>query len=115
MATRCLNCQTSNPDTANYCNNCATALHEIRPQDIPNAVTQIIESHSWDLATGTIFGGRYQIIEQLGRGGRGWVYRALDTKTREEVTLKLIRPEFPSAWKLDYLHAMDGDYGRALQ
>jgi tetratricopeptide (TPR) repeat protein len=26
-----------------------------------------------------------------------------------------IRPEFPSAWKLAYLHAMDGDYDRALQ
>ena len=98
MATRCLNCQTSNPDTANYCNNCATALHEIRPQDIPNAVTQVIESHSWDLATGTTFGsgGRYQIIEQLGQGGMGRVYRALDTKTREEVALKLIRPDIAS-------------------
>ncbi len=93
MATRCLNCQTSNPDTANYCNNCATALHEIRPQDIPNAVTQIIESHSWDLPTGSTFGGRYQIIELLGRGGMGRVYRAVDTKTREEVAVKLIRPD----------------------
>ena len=96
MATLCLSCQTSNPDTANYCNNCATPLHETRPQDIPNAVTQTIESHSWNLETGTTFGGRYQIIEQLGRGGMGWVYRALDIKTREEVALKLIRPDIAS-------------------
>lgn len=98
MATRCLKCQTSNPDTANFCNNCATPLHETRPQDISNAVTQVIESHSWDLATGAAFGsgGRYQIIEQLGQGGMGRVYRALDTKTREEVALKLIRPDIAS-------------------
>ena len=96
MATPCPSCQTSNPDTANYCYNCATSFHEIRPQDISSAVTQTIESHSWNLEPGTAFGGRYQIIEQLGRGGMGRVYRALDTKTREEVALKLIRPDIAS-------------------
>jgi serine/threonine protein kinase/Tfp pilus assembly protein PilF len=60
------------------------------------AVTRTIESQAWELATGITFGGRYQIIEQLGRGGMGRVYRALDTKTREEVALKLIRPDIAS-------------------
>ncbi|GEM_PF-54608 len=97
MATRCPNCQTDNSDTANYCNNCASSLHEVTPQphgrDFALAATRTIESHTWDLATGAMFGGRYQIIELLGRGGMGRVYRALDTKTNEEVALKLIRPD----------------------
>ena len=97
MATRCPSCQTENSDTANYCNNCATSLHEVTPQAgvqaLSLAATQTIESRAWDLATGALFGGRYQIIELLGRGGMGRVYRALDTKTREEVALKLIRPD----------------------
>jgi tetratricopeptide (TPR) repeat protein/predicted Ser/Thr protein kinase len=97
MATRCPSCQTENSDTANYCNNCATSLHEVTPpsraQALSNAATQTIESRTWDLATGAVFGGRYQIIELLGRGGMGRVYRALDTKTHEEVALKLIRPD----------------------
>ena len=59
----------------------------------PLADTRTIESRIWDLDTGTTFGGRYQIIELLGRGGMGRVYRALDTKTREEVAIKLIRPD----------------------
>ncbi len=35
----------------------------------------------------------YQIIEELGHGGMGKVYRALDKKLNEEVALKLIKPE----------------------
>ena len=42
---------------------------------------------------GTLFAGRYEIIEELGEGGMGEVYRAHDTKLNEEVALKLIRPE----------------------
>jgi serine/threonine protein kinase/tetratricopeptide (TPR) repeat protein len=40
-----------------------------------------------------LFAGRYEIIEELGVGGMGKVYRAHDTKLNEEVALKLIKPE----------------------
>jgi serine/threonine protein kinase/tetratricopeptide (TPR) repeat protein len=96
MATRCPSCRTENPDTANYCNNCAGSLRGTRTQEAPLAPTRTIESQAWELTTGITFGGRYQIIEQLGRGGMGRVYRALDTKTREEVAVKLIRPDIAS-------------------
>jgi len=96
MVTRCPSCQTDNPDTAKYCNNCATSLNETPARDLPLGATQTIESRFQELTTGTDFGGRYQIIEQLGRGGMGRVYRALDVKTREEVALKIIRPDIAS-------------------
>ena len=96
MATRCPSCQTDNPDTAKYCNNCANPIHETPARELPPAVTQTIEARFQELATGTDFGGRYQIIEMLGRGGMGRVYRALDVKTREEVALKIIRPDIAS-------------------
>jgi len=49
-----------------------------------------------DLTRGTVFAGRYEIIEELGRGGMGAVYRAEDKKINEEVALKLINPQIAS-------------------
>jgi serine/threonine protein kinase/Tfp pilus assembly protein PilF len=45
---------------------------------------------------GTVFAGRYQIIEELGKGGMGRVYKVFDTKIKEKVALKLIKPEVAS-------------------
>lgn len=44
-----------------------------------------------------LLGGRYQVLNELGHGGMGIVYRALDRLTGEVVTLKRLRiPESPS-------------------
>jgi serine/threonine protein kinase/Tfp pilus assembly protein PilF len=46
-----------------------------------------------ELATGATFAGRYQVIEELGRGGMGRVYKVFDTHIKEKIALKLLRPE----------------------
>ncbi len=45
---------------------------------------------------GTVFAGRYQIIEELGKGGMGRVYKVFDTKIKDKIALKLIKPEVAS-------------------
>lgn len=37
--------------------------------------------------------GQYQIVERLGTGGIGEVYKGIDTKVGREVAIKLLRPE----------------------
>ena len=49
-----------------------------------------------DLEPGTLFARRYQVIEELGVGGMGRVYRVLDEKLNEEIALKVIRPDVAS-------------------
>jgi len=55
--------------------------------------TETLETAPEELVTGATFAGRYHIVEELGKGGMGKVYRAIDKKLNEEVALKLIRPE----------------------
>jgi len=87
MEKECPKCFTSNPDNQKFCGECAA------PLEAEVVHTKTLETPTDDLTTGSIFAGRYQIIEELGRGGMGKVYRVLDKKLREEVALKLIRPE----------------------
>jgi len=46
-----------------------------------------------ELETGALFAGRYQIIEKIGTGGMGRVFKAFDTKIRERIAIKLLKAE----------------------
>jgi serine/threonine protein kinase/Tfp pilus assembly protein PilF len=59
-------------------------------------MTETLRTPIHELATGSTFAGRYQVIEELGHGGMGKVYKVFDTKIREKVALKLIKPEIAS-------------------
>ena len=94
MEIRCPKCNTANPSDSRYCRECATPLPAAeKPAGSP---TLTYETPREKFASGTVFAGRYQIIEELGKGGMGSVYRAIDKKLNEEVALKLIRSEIAS-------------------
>ncbi|MGA2361497.1 MAG: protein kinase [Candidatus Aminicenantales bacterium] len=91
MGVKCPHCQAENPSDSKYCKECATALPH--PSSIPAPPTRTIETPREELTTGTLFASRYQIVDELGGGGMGKVYRALDTKVGEEIAVKVIKPE----------------------
>ncbi|MFC2142212.1 protein kinase, partial [Acidobacteriota bacterium] len=91
---KCPQCETVNPDDSKYCKECATSLPGT--EDIQPALTKTIETPREELSTGSTFAGRYQIIEELGKGGMGKVYKVLDNETHEKIALKLIKPEIAS-------------------
>ncbi len=94
MKVKCPKCHFENPDDTLYCGKCATPLHSA--EDISVLPTKTIETPSEKLSRGTTLASRYEIIEELGDGGMGKVYRVEDKKINEEVALKLIRPEIAS-------------------
>jgi serine/threonine protein kinase/Flp pilus assembly protein TadD len=89
MTMKCPKCKSDNPGTATFCADCGTQLPSL--EDIE--VTETIEAPKEELTRGTTFADRYEIIEELGKGGMGRVYRVEDTKLKQEVALKLIKPE----------------------
>ena len=89
MGIKCPKCNFDNPETATFCADCGTKIS--LPKDVD--VTETLETPKEELIRGTILANRYEIIEELGKGGMGRVYRVEDTKLKQEVAFKLIKPE----------------------
>lgn len=64
MGIKCPKCQFENPNDTVYCGKCASAL---KPSE-EISVTETLEAPKEELTTGSTFAGRYQIIEELGKG-----------------------------------------------
>ena len=95
---KCPQCNFDNPDTQRFCGECAAPL--IPGDEIAITKTKLMDTSIKELSTGATFAGRYQIIEELGKGGMGKVYKALDQKINEKIALKLIKPEIASDKKI---------------
>jgi serine/threonine protein kinase/Tfp pilus assembly protein PilF len=94
---KCPKCKADNLENAHFCGNCGTSLEKPTPTpEIPKKdeeATKPLPTPIRELRRGAIFAKRYEIIEELGRGGMGRLYRVLDTKINQEVALKILRPE----------------------
>lgn len=99
---KCANCQVDNPEKAHFCGNCGALLvppdkdlspPPSTPSQKDEEATKPLPTPLGELGRGAIFAKRYQIIEELGRGGMGRLYRVLDTKINQEVALKILRSE----------------------
>lgn len=88
---KCPKCESENPESSRFCGSCAAPLTQ---KEVPSpSQTKTLEGLEGELERGNLFAGRYEVIEELGSGGMGKVYKVYDKKIKEIVALKLIRPE----------------------
>ena len=88
---QCPKCRIDNPGTSRFCAECGTQLQQIKDIDIYS--TETLEIPREELTPGATFAGRYQVIEELGKGGMGKVYKVFDKEINAKVALKLLKPE----------------------
>ena len=88
---KCPKCQTENTSDSQFCKKCATSLPSF--EEIAFSQTETLQTPVQELTTGSTFAGRYQIIEELGKGGMGKVYKVFDKEIQAKMALKLIKPE----------------------
>ncbi|HEX8494430.1 MAG TPA: SUMF1/EgtB/PvdO family nonheme iron enzyme [Pyrinomonadaceae bacterium] len=88
----CPRCQQSIRDGARFCDSCGFSIGALSAaDDTPSALAETLKV---DPLIGHTLDGRYQLIEQLGKGGMGVVYRAERVLVGDEVAVKILRSEF---------------------
>ena len=97
---KCPKCDFDNPADTLYCGKCGTRLEQEGPigpsgptEEVSPSLTKTLETPKEELTTGSTFADRYQIIEELGKGGMGKIYKVIDKDIEEKVALKLIKPD----------------------
>jgi serine/threonine protein kinase/tetratricopeptide (TPR) repeat protein len=91
---KCPECFATNPIKSSFCRKCGAQISDSKK--IYVSKTDTIKAAVRELTTGSTFAGRYQVIEELAKGGMGRVYKVYDKKINEKIALKLINVETES-------------------
>lgn len=90
MTIKCPKCQTDNPETARYCNSCTTPLPPLG--EITVTETRTLRASTKDANVGDVISEKYKLLEELGKGGMGIVFKAEQiSPIKRNVALKIIK------------------------
>lgn len=107
---KCPNCQSDVPADARFCGECGQAMRQLGKSLVEESFSPGPDLSGLrtidDMETktprgelqrlmqpGEVFAGRYEVLQVIGEGGMGVVYRAHDKLTEKDVALKLIRAD----------------------
>ena len=94
----CPNCHSPNSEDSRYCSRCAAPLGLAGPEAA--TLTKTLETPVRVMKADTVIAGKYKIVEEIGRGGMGIVYKAEDLELKRFVALKFLPPHLANAPEL---------------
>lgn len=93
---KCPKCEFVNAEGLSVCGRCGTSLPRVVAEGLPRSGTppQGQGSAQFLFRPGQLVASRYSVLNVIGRGGMGCIYRVQDNILKEEVALKTLLPQF---------------------
>jgi formylglycine-generating enzyme required for sulfatase activity/tRNA A-37 threonylcarbamoyl transferase component Bud32 len=90
---KCPKCELVNPEGRDTCARCTSPLPRVKIEMVAPSAPAAAPGQ-FAFRPGQVVASRYSVIDVIGRGGMGCIYRVRDNVLKEDVALKTLLPQF---------------------